>query len=177
MQTLNPFSETSQLFTLESDLSSKGAQIAIDFKLIDTANLFKLPPKSGNWTASGVERANGLWQKTCFEVFLMPYGSKKYYEFNFSPKPAWNAYQFQTYRAPQPPPPTSDFIIKSMTWNAEVKNLHVEIENMSAHRKFHVGLTAVLVEKNGQKHYCALAHDEIKPDFHRVESFTILRGI
>jgi len=39
-------------------------------------------------------RADGLWQTTCFELFLRPARQPAYYEFNFSPSGEWAAYGF-----------------------------------------------------------------------------------
>ena len=43
-------------------------------------------------------RADGLWQRTCFELFLRRAGEAGYVEFNFSPSGEWAAYQFDGYR-------------------------------------------------------------------------------
>ncbi|MGH6786431.1 MAG: GIY-YIG nuclease family protein, partial [Novosphingobium sp.] len=43
------------------------------------------------------ERRDGLWQSTCFELFLMcPDG--RYFEFNLSPSTEWALYAFDSYR-------------------------------------------------------------------------------
>ena len=44
------------------------------------------------------ERAEGLWETTCFEVFLRPLGEEKYSEWNFSPSGRWQSYDFASYR-------------------------------------------------------------------------------
>lgn len=43
-------------------------------------------------------RADGLWQRTCFELFLRDPATGGYLEFNFSPSGEWAAYQFDGYR-------------------------------------------------------------------------------
>jgi hypothetical protein len=45
------------------------------------------------------ERADLLWQHSCFELFLMDPESGDYLEFNFSPSGRWAAYRFDGYRA------------------------------------------------------------------------------
>jgi hypothetical protein len=168
--------ESNDKFQIESDLQIKGSDLYVEFKISDAQNLFKFPIKNETWTASTVKRENGLWQATCFEMFLMPEGSKRYYEFNFSLKPAWNAYQFETYRHPQPPAPTGDFNFRTMSWDPVGNILKVALNNKSSYRQFHVGLTAILVEKSGAKHYCALTHLGERPDFHIAKSFNLIRG-
>lgn len=43
-------------------------------------------------------RADGLWHRTCFEVFLMDPTNGSYIEFNLSPSGQWAAYRFDRYR-------------------------------------------------------------------------------
>ena len=43
-------------------------------------------------------RADGLWQRTCFELFVFDEDSGSYMEFNFSPSGEWAAYAFDGYR-------------------------------------------------------------------------------
>ena len=45
------------------------------------------------------QRTVGLWEHTCFELFLMDPSSGSYFEFNFSPSGEWAAYRFDSYRA------------------------------------------------------------------------------
>jgi hypothetical protein len=44
-------------------------------------------------------RADGLWEKTCFELFLMDPATGSYLEFHFAPSGLWAAYRFEDYRA------------------------------------------------------------------------------
>src|ERR1700755_3260575 len=43
-------------------------------------------------------QADGLWKHTCFEAFIRPSGSSRYFEFNFSPTRQWAVYRFDSYR-------------------------------------------------------------------------------
>ena len=43
-------------------------------------------------------RGHGLWQHTCFEVFVMAEEGPGYREFNFSPSGEWAVYAFRGYR-------------------------------------------------------------------------------
>jgi hypothetical protein len=174
---LKAFSEPQVSFSLFADLQIDGAEILIEFVLSDAKNLFGVLPKDITWNGSQIPRLDGLWNATCFEAFLRPAGQDKYYEFNFSLKPGWNAYAFETYREPQPPTATKNFELKSMEWITTTKTLKVILHNKTEYRKFNISLTTILQEKNGNKHYMALAHKGSKPDFHLAESFTLLRGV
>ncbi|WP_413290646.1 hypothetical protein [Bdellovibrio sp. HCB337] len=176
MLILNPYTHDER-FTLEADISINGSHITFEYAVSDRAGLFELPTAAALWKKEDVSRRDGLWNSTCFEAFLQPIGSEQYYEFNFSLQPAWQAYAFDGYRVPQPPPPALDFAIESLEWIPVQNRLVARVENRSPFNKFQVGLTAILQEKNQNKHYCALAHKGPKPDFHLGESFTLLRGV
>jgi hypothetical protein len=163
-------------FSLEADIHVTGQELMLEFWLQDPQGLFELPKATAAWSGTQVARRDGLWQATCVEAFLQPSGLQKYYEFNFALTPAWNGYEFTEYRKPQPPEATADFVLKAMSWNSEQKHLIVRLENNSGYQKFQAGLTAILQEKSGNKHYYAVAHKGPKPDFHLSESFILQRG-
>lgn len=50
------------------------------------------------WPAPAVERADNLWQTSCFEAFIGSGTGSGYAEFNLSPSGAWAAYGFDDYR-------------------------------------------------------------------------------
>jgi hypothetical protein len=50
-------------------------------------------------TAEAPQRADGLWEHTCFELFLMDPSSGSYLEFHFAPSGQWAAYRFEEYRS------------------------------------------------------------------------------
>jgi hypothetical protein len=64
----------------------------LDFIIDAPPSALRLPP------ATTPSRADGLWQTTCFELFLRRPGSEIYIEFNFSPSGEWAAYGFDGYR-------------------------------------------------------------------------------
>lgn len=177
MQNLIPHPTTDKVsFSIQAELLVQGTELLLEFGLGQGSDLFALPSQEMAWPGGSSPRRNGLWQGTCFEAFVSPVGLEKYYEFNFSLAPAWNVYEFDGYRTPQPPKASQDFLLKSMHWNPSTKNLSVIIDNHTPYRQFQVGLTAVLLEKSGVKHYLALAHAGEKPDFHLRGSFILQRG-
>lgn len=162
---------------VEADLQFEGSDLCLEFRFLNSqTDLLGLPEKAACWDGTEVPRQDDLWQATCFEAFLNPIGSSKYFEFNFSLKPAWNAYRFENYRTPQPATPTLDFVLKSMKWDPSKKHLLLVLENKTSYSQFRVGLSAIFLEKNGTKHYFALAHKGTQPDFHLVKSFILQRG-
>lgn len=122
--------------------------------------------------SSEPERADELWQTTCFEAFLRADGCENYREWNFAPSGNWAAYDFQKYRedmapaqvASQPYIRTED----NFTWWALGATIAVESET-----SWRLGLSAIIEEKDGTKSYWALVHpNPQKPDFHHPDCFT-----
>lgn len=116
-------------------------------------------------------RADELWRTTCFEAFFRDSDTDAYREWNFAPSGNWAAYDFTAYRegacqADVDSPPyirTED----NFTWWALGATIAVDAEI-----PWHLGLSAVLEEKNGTKSLWALAHpDPEKPDFHDPDCF------
>ena len=116
-------------------------------------------------------RNDGLWQATCFELFLKDRDGLGYCEFNFSPSREWAAYKFAGYRegmsnlAVRNHPAiaslrTDAFFVLTVAIDAE------HIRDVSA-----LALSAVIEEVDGTKSYWALAHPPGKPDFHHPTCF------
>lgn len=126
-----------------------------------------LPPFAGRG------RADGLWQTTCFELFLMPAGGPAYSEVNLSPSERWNAYDFADRREgmrerplPRDPActirPGSRFAI----FDAAIPRAGLPAGECA------MGLTCVLEESGGTKSFWALNHGADAPDFHDPACFT-----
>jgi hypothetical protein len=129
------------------------------------AERFAIPPLSEPW------RADELWRTTCFEAFLWRAGADGYREWTFAPHGNWAAYDFSGYRedmanADVGSPPYIR-MEDNFTWWTVGATIAVE-----ADAQWELGLSAVLVEKDGTKSYWALAHPSEKPDFHAPGCFT-----
>lgn len=115
-------------------------------------------------------RADGLWETTCFEVFLRAPGETAYREWNFAPSGDWAAYDFDSYRDGRAAPEVTAPYIRledNMTWWALGATIAVD-----ASVRWELGLSAVFEERDGTKSYWALAHPESdKPDFHDSACF------
>lgn len=126
-------------------------------------------------------RQDGLWQSTCFELFVMSKEADSYAEFNFAPLFRWAAYQFDDYRAG----------MKPMALAVEPHLLDSRVgergRDFPRHYQFDatlsrsdlpdgdawLGLSAVIEEKDGTKSYWALRHPGGKPDFHHRDCFAL----
>lgn len=122
-------------------------------------------------TSTNPERTDGLWQSTCFEMFVGDL-DEHYVEYNFAPSGQWAAYGFSDYRSgmyelPMAMPPV-------ITCELGAERLAVTVQlaaiDLTAHR---IGLSAVLAEADGTKSYWALRHPPGKPDFHHPDCFAL----
>jgi hypothetical protein len=116
------------------------------------------------------KRADELWKTTCFEAFLREAGQTAYREWNFAPSGQWAAYDFSSPRKgmknaklDQPPYVRME---DNFTWWALGATIAVD-----ADKKWELGLSAVLEDKDGTKSYWALAHAGDAPDFHVADCF------
>ena len=116
------------------------------------------------------QRADGLWQSTCFEAFLREPGNSAYREWNFSPSTQWAAYSFTAYRDGMSNADVAAPYLRledNLTWWSFGATISVE-----ADAEWELGLSAVLEEQDGTKSYWALAHAPGPPDFHNPDCFT-----
>jgi hypothetical protein len=116
------------------------------------------------------ERAENLWQTTCFEAFLRLPEEESYREWNFAPSGQWAAFDFASKREGKADAEVAATYIRiedNLTWWALGATISVE-----AAATWQLGLSAILEEKDGIKSYWALAHPPgDKPDFHDPACF------
>ena len=149
---------------------SPGGELLLTYVAEGDLSDLLLPPQGAP------ERRDRLWQHTCFEIFIRSAASEAYYEFNFSPSGEWAAYRFDGRRVgmrnvniPSPPIETETrrgFELRSALDLGKLSDLPRELP-------WHVGLSAVIEEKNGCKSYWALAHPPGEPDFHHPACFAL----
>ncbi len=123
----------------------------------------------------GKGRADELWRKTCFELFLYD-GDGRYREYNFSPCQQWAAYEFSGYRHrtgnfepglfPEVVSETGSTIYMLTTFIARS-------DLVGAQRG---ALSVVLEEERGRMSYWAMRHGGLAPDFHDPACFGLALG-
>jgi len=123
-------------------------------------------------------RADGLWQHTCFEVFIAEKGQQSYWEFNFSPSGEWAAYAFKSYR--DGGPIEDDGLDPRISVRTAANGFELEVlvrldrlPLIQPEGMLRLGLSAVIEENDGTLSYWALKHPLGKPDFHHPDSFAL----
>ena len=120
------------------------------------------------------ERVDGLWKKTCFELFIGNYEDEIYLEYNFAPSSQWAAYQFSGYRADMVALETDlPKISAEQTDSVLTVSVVLLLPDAWRDRDLRAGLSAVVATRSGDASYWAAAHPPGKPDFHHRDCFAV----
>ena len=121
------------------------------------------------------ERADGLWQHSCFEMFI---GLKNgaYVEFNFSPSGQWAHYRFDSYRAGMAD--AFDLPAPVINWESDAQmrlmlTATIDVSGLRDTMNWTFGLSSILETRSETKTYWALAHPDGAPDFHHSDCFAL----
>jgi hypothetical protein len=118
-------------------------------------------------------RIGNLWRTTCFELFLKAQGSTAYREFNFSPSTQWAAWEFAAYRDGMVQAPVAATPAISVTRTPDLLRLDVDLAVDLPDESCHLGLSAIVEGRGGEKAYWALNHGAPRgPDFHHPACFS-----
>jgi hypothetical protein len=126
---------------------------------------------------SSPTRQDGLWQHTCFEVFVKG-STEAYCEFNFSPSREWAAYCFDAYRSGMRPAQLSAaprIQVESVQGDFELEAV-VDLNGLGEFDPdgpMQIGLAAVIEDSAGSLSYWALSHPPGKADFHHPDGFVL----
>ncbi len=158
--------------TGEFDILKEG-QLRLRFNLNDTMGVLVDAPRAREFSPADFQRADGLWQSTCFEAFWSAPGEPGYFEVNIAADGRWNLYRFDDYRTPQPPMAAQDFELIQL----ETRPGFVEatLSTRLPARAWEVSLCAVLRTREAGPFYFSTHHSGPKPDFHRRDSFNLIR--
>jgi hypothetical protein len=133
---------------------------------VDGSGKVVLPPFVGS------QRRDGLWETTCFEMFLLG-EDETYAEFNFSPSEAWAAYDFDGWREGMAERfmEQGPVITPRKGRNVLIVDVALPLSSLPG-LPASLSLTCVIEEEGGTKSYWAMAHGQPdKPDFHDPACF------
>ena len=122
-------------------------------------------------------RSEGLWQHSCFEIFLGSPNGSSYLEFNFSPSSQWACYEFAGYRSGGT---NREMLVRPVN-QCECSARTIELtatvflgqDWLLRMQPFRIGLAAVVEEASGALSYWALKHVTPQPDFHREQCWLL----
>lgn len=167
---LIPYDQTQYPFEILTQLTPTEESIFISYSL--SGDIAQIDLEDGTPKR---ERIIGLWQKTCFELFIKN-NKDQYIEFNFSPVFEWNCFFFNKKGDPLCEFPLMKEVKFDILRSAEVFKVIVEIDRKSFPENFFdgemlAGITTVIKEKSAKVSYWALSHNDTRPNFHHFESF------
>ncbi|MEM5790213.1 MAG: DOMON-like domain-containing protein [Syntrophobacteraceae bacterium] len=146
----------------------------------DISAVFELSGRAANLLTAGKarqpERRDGLWQNTCFEIFIGPSGLPNYWEFNVSPSGHWNVYRFDDYRRGMRKEAAFSALPSRVLSKPDYFSLSIRFELetiLPPAASLDAAISAVLKSSDATLSYWALVHRGLKPDFHDRSSFII----
>ncbi|MDP8994286.1 MAG: DOMON-like domain-containing protein [Pseudomonadota bacterium] len=150
---------------MEAEVARPAADLlALRYVLAGTVAGLRLPPPAP------AERADRLWEHSCFEAFVRAPPHPGYAEFNFAPSGRWAAYRFEGYREGMSPAAACPKI--AVAAGAERLELAARVA-LPADASWLVGLAAVVEEADGNRSFWALDHPPGAPDFHHPACFVL----
>ncbi len=120
---------------------------------------------------------DGLWEHTCFEVFIAIEDEQGYHEFNFAPSGQYAAYGFNSYRLRSNwvigHAPLISFSKSNDCYQLQTMIAAADLPVNTAGKPFRLGLSAVIELQDGNLSYWALHHPSEHPDFHHRDGFIL----
>jgi hypothetical protein len=170
---LGPFPSAEPLpaATLTGMIARAGDSLSLRYELQGAFENISLPPP-----VNRPARRRGLWEGTCFELFLGLKDSPAYWEFNLSPAGDWNVYRFDDYREGMQEEAGLVSLPFSIRRGPGALQLALEVDLsriIPPGQAVEAGISAVIRLRDGRRTYWALAHCAQKPDFHRRNSFIL----
>ncbi len=183
---LSPFPDTTvvdhseEMVGLKVSVHRRDWKITVSYRIDDPADTI-LWPTQPDPPAAGLRR-DGLWETTCMELFIRHDSNPEYWEFNFSPGGAWNAYHFTRYRQNmREEKHITNIPVRLQHTTPVCRVLQAEIDLSATSlaqagrpdRGLRAGLAAVIQTRTGRLDYYAAVHAAATPDFHHPQSFCL----
>jgi hypothetical protein len=140
--------------------------LTFHYLLVGDLTRIRVPPSTG-----AGERADNLWEHTCFEAFVATEDTTCYHEFNFSPSLDWALYRFSDYRHDRSTPPVEHAPRIHLQQSARRLELSAmfsiaHLPEMGNASRLRFALAAVIEDERNALSFWALRHAAGVPDFH-----------
>lgn len=168
---LNPFDHSEPENFGVAGVISRDSSLHVRFTLAGSLEHLSIPPP-----ADYPQRRDDLWKESCFEFFFAEVGSEAYWEVNLSPSGHWNVYHFDSYREGMRREEKVVSLLCHIDSTPQSFTLEVVLDLGSMcpmDKPLHAGISAVLLSKNGNLSFWALAHPCGNPDFHDRKGFLL----
>lgn len=162
--------------TITGDLTRTQDALALRYVLAGDIERLRVP------SSRAPRFADELWRHTSCELFIARKGDSAYHECNFSPSGEWAAYAFartrdRTIAAEQQALVTLNPEI-SVRRGAHTLELNATVRLGALSTRYTdaallLALSAVIEDRDGSLSYWALAHPQLRPDFHHPDAFVL----
>lgn len=163
---------------LHGALQRADGRLHLRYHLADPSGAIRIPPAT-----PAPARRDGLWNRTCLELFLAVPGAAAYWEFNLSPCGDWNVYRLSGYRqglAPEPAVAALPVAVARRDDGLELELSFPLAPLVAAEQPLQVAVTAVLEQHapaggsgEGPLSFWALGHPGPEADFHERAGFLL----
>ena len=156
---------------VEIDWSVDASELIIQFVVTGEIDRLKIPPISET-----PQRRVGLWETTCFELFLGSTGQENYWEINLSSSGDWNVFRLDRYRENLREEPVIEILPSQVEQQGDRMTIDVtlDIQKLGLCRDtIELSATSVLEETTGNISHWAVVHAGTTADFHLRKSFVI----
>jgi hypothetical protein len=145
--------------------------MSLTYHLLGPIRDIEVPPPKDS-----PSRRIGLWENTCFEFFIGPKDSPRYWEVNLSPSGDWNVFRFKTYRQGL----FEEMAFSSLPFMVRVQPdllrlvLEFDLSKIfTADEALRMAVSVVLKTGTGEITMWALTHPGPEADFHHKDGFII----
>jgi hypothetical protein len=156
-------------WSVTAHLTARWGILAVQYVLAGHLDEILIPP-----AAATPSRRDGLWEETCFELFLAPVGASSYWEINLSPAGHWNVYRFEDYRHGMREEAAIERLPFAVYRGSEELRLEMTL-GLGALPQWQgpleAGISAVIVRRDAEVVHWALAHSGRRADFHHRAGF------
>jgi hypothetical protein len=149
----------------------QGNTFGLDYHLFGRITDIIIPPP-----ADRPSRRIGLWENTCFEFFIGPGDSNRYWEFNLSASGDWNVFRFENYRQGLFEEKSFSSLPFKVLFQPDFFRLVLEFDLsiiIPVDQALAMGVSAVIKTKQGEITLWALTHPGPEADFHHKDGFII----
>jgi hypothetical protein len=170
---LHPDSRCKAVTRIDVDVARPGTgHLTLRYSVTGKIKDVRLPPVMDS------ERADELWQHTCFEAFVRAPHGAAYCEFNFAPSTRWAAYGFSGYRSGMRVVTEVDAPFIEVHVRDDIYTLQAALDlerlpHLPKDAALTLGVSAVIEETDGTISYWALAHPPGRADFHHSDCFAL----
>ena len=170
----HPDHDTGPVRGVEVAVTRTPDTLALRYALEGDLDAIRIPPP----VAPAI--VHGLWEHTCFELFIARDGEPAYHELNFAPSGAWAAFAFRGYRDGEPLRDAAlapDIATRREGGGTLLLDARVPLARLApayAGARLRLALTAVVEDARGGRSYWALHHPPGRADFHHRDGFVLV---